>query len=67
MSNVLTARELGEAVGLKHIEVIRRIRKGQIRAEKMGWVYVIDREEIERVKTADWYTRLMARREEQTA
>lgn len=56
----LTAREAGEALDLEHIEVIRRIRRGQIRATKLGgWFWIIRSEEVQKVKKKPWYKHLM--------
>jgi hypothetical protein len=62
LARYLTARETGERLDLTHIEVIRRIRKGDIKAQKFGWNWVVTEGEIDRVKNADWYKRLMLRR-----
>jgi hypothetical protein len=66
VESVLTARELGDELGLKHIEVIRRIRKGQIAATKLGWMYTIEVSEIDRVRNSDWYQKLMERRQRES-
>lgn len=62
MATVVTAKEFGERVGLEHTEVIRRIRRQDILAEKLGWFWVIDVKEIDRVTSTDWYQRVMKRR-----
>ncbi len=62
LGSILTARETGERLGLTHIEVIRRIRRGDIKAKKFGWNWVIDAGEVDRVRDSDWYKRLMIRR-----
>lgn len=62
MAKVFTARQFGEEVGLEHLEVIRRIRKGDISATKFGWNWVIKAEEVKHVKQSEWYKRLQARR-----
>lgn len=67
MARYLTARQAGEALNLEHLEIIRRIRKGDIRAQKLGWNWIIREEEITRVKGEAWYNRLMARREARAA
>lgn len=59
----ITARAAGEQLGLDHLEVIRRIRKGDIRAVKFGWNWAVHKNEVERVKRRQWYIQLMARRE----
>jgi hypothetical protein len=57
----LTPRKAGELLDLTHLEVIRRIRRGQIRARKLdgGWYWLIKSEEVQRVQTTAWYKRLM--------
>ena len=55
----LTAREAGESLGLDHLEVIRRIRRGDIEARKKGWFWLIKEEEVEAVKRKPWYINLM--------
>ena len=55
----LTAREAGESLGLDHLEVIRRIRRGEIEAKKKGWFWLIKSEEVDAVKRKPWYTNLM--------
>lgn len=67
----LTAREAGEALNLEHLEVIRRIRRDEIKAEKIGgWYWIISPQEVEAVKQKQWYKNLMnlrARRSSATA
>lgn len=57
----LTPRKAGELLDLTNLEVIRRIRRGQIRARKLdgGWYWLIREEEIQRVRKTEWYKRLM--------
>lgn len=62
LATVLTAKEVGERLNLEHTEVIRRIRKGDIEASKLGWFWTIKATEVERVKNQDWYQRVMKRR-----
>jgi len=62
MARIYSARQFGEEVGLEHLEVIRRIRKGDIKASKFGWNWVIKESEVERVKAEDWYNRAIERR-----
>jgi hypothetical protein len=66
----LPTKAVAKRLGLGHKEVIRRIRRGDIKAEKLdgGWFWLIQEEEVERVKTADWYQRYLNRHtEEQVA
>ena len=62
-TTVVSAREAGDRLGLEHTEVIRRIRKGDIEARKLGWVWIINTREVEAVRTKDWYISVMARRQ----
>lgn len=57
-----TAREAGELLDLEHLEVIRRIRRGEISAQKKGWFWLITEAEVKAVKHRDWYKHLMALR-----
>jgi hypothetical protein len=52
-----TARQLGIKMGLDHKEVIRRIRKRDIEASKLGWFWVIDEDAAERAMNSEWYQR----------
>jgi hypothetical protein len=61
MAKVYTAKRAGEILGLPHLEVIRRIRKGQIRASKFGWNWTVSEEAIEEVKMTSWYQRYTAK------
>jgi len=67
MARYVTASETGERLNLEHKEVIRRIRKGDIEARKMGWNWIIEESEVERVKAKPWYTKLMALREQRAS
>ena len=42
----ITIPKLAELLGLSRIEVYRRVRKGQIKAEKIGRMYVIKDKEV---------------------
>lgn len=59
MAKYTTASQTGEALGLEHKEVIRRIRRGDIVAKKLGWNWLIEVDEVEAVRTREWYLRLM--------
>lgn len=66
MSKIYSARAVGEELGIPHLEVIRRIRKGDIKASKLGWTYVIQEEAITEAKKSDWYKRRIARQNAST-
>jgi hypothetical protein len=63
MAKVVSARRAGEILGLPHREVIRRIRKGDIKARKLDWNWIVDLEDIEEAKNSDWYARSTIRTE----
>jgi len=63
----MTVREAAEELGLTHLEVNRRIHKGQIQARKVGWVWILNRKDVLAVKKAEWYKRVMRRRKAATA
>lgn len=58
---IYSARQAGKELDLPHQEVIRRIRRGDIEADKMGWNWVITGDAIEKVKQSDWYLRRQAK------
>lgn len=62
MAKYLTAPQTAAELNLSHLEVIRRIRRGDIQAKKLGWNWIIPSEELDRVRELDWYKRAMARR-----
>ena len=62
MAKLYSARQVGEELDLEHLEVIRRIRRGDIEAKKLGWNWVISSEAVETARSSDWYNKLMARR-----
>jgi len=50
-------------LGIPHHEMIRRIRKGQIKATKPdgGWNYVITEEAVEEARNSEWYKQRVKR------
>ena len=62
MATVMSARQAGDRLNLDHHEVIRRIRKGQIKAQKMGWSWLLQETDVEAVREMDWYKNVMKRR-----
>jgi len=67
MAKIYSARMVGEMLGLPHQEVIRRIRRNDIRARKLDWNWVITDDAVEEAKQSDWYQRRLARHGEQPA
>lgn len=61
MAKIFTARRTGELLGLPHLEVIRRLRRGDIRGQKLGWNWIITEDAIEEAKQSDWYQRRLAK------
>ena len=61
MSKVYSARKAGVELGIPHLEVIRRIRKGDIKATKLDWTWIITEEAVEEARQADWYKKRQAR------
>lgn len=57
MSKMYSAREAGEKMGIPHKEVIRRIRRKEIEAGRIGWVYAISEEAVDKAMQSDWYLR----------
>lgn len=56
----LSARQVGEKMNLPHREVIRRIRKGDIKARKLGgWNWLIDSSAVDEAMESDWYKRTL--------
>jgi hypothetical protein len=64
MAKAVSAKKAGTLLGISHLEVIRRIRKGQIPAHKFagGWTWVINLDDIEKVKEMEWYKLYQRRR-----
>lgn len=64
MTKLYSPREVGEILGLPHLEVIRRIRRGDISAAKIGkngWNWIIQEDAIDTARESDWYKRRLAR------
>lgn len=51
----LSRTEARRELRLSKDQMIYRIRKGDIKAEKAGYNYLISTKEVERVRTTDWY------------
>jgi hypothetical protein len=58
----LSARQVGEELGIPHTEVIRRIRRGDIPAKKLGWNWIIRFDALPKVKDSEWFRRSLKRR-----
>jgi excisionase family DNA binding protein len=53
----LTVSQAAEMLGIPKLEVNRRIHKGDIKARKLGWFWVVETAEIERAKSSEWFQR----------
>lgn len=62
MAKIYSARQAGEALGLPHLEVIRRLRRNDIAGKKLGWNWVITQEALDLARESDWYARHLARK-----
>lgn len=54
--------EAAQMLGLTRDQMIYHIRRKHIKADKVGWNYVIATIEIERARGAEWYKAILARR-----
>lgn len=58
MAKIMSARKAGEMMDLPHKEVIRRIRKKDIKAHKIdgaGWNWVLYEDDVKEAMEAEWY------------
>jgi hypothetical protein len=58
MAKLLSPRQAGELMNLPHREIIRRIRKGDIQATKIGgngWNWILKEEWVQDAMKSDWY------------
>lgn len=65
MAKLMSARQAGEKMNLPHKEVIRRIRKGDIKARKLsgGWNWVLRDEDVDEAMNSEWYKRTHSKAE----
>lgn len=61
MAKLYSVSQVAEELDLPHLEVNRRIRRGDIKASKLGWNWVIEEEAVVAAKNSDWYKRRLAR------
>jgi hypothetical protein len=57
VSRKFTTEQVATRTGLPQKEVLRRIRLGHIKAEKFGWIWIVDEKEVRNIKRYDWYKR----------
>jgi len=48
--SVVTVKQASELTGMSTQRILRRIRKGQLTAEKIGWEWVIPRTELSKLQ-----------------
>jgi len=53
VNKMFTVAEVAERTGLASTQILYRIKTGQIRAEKLGWFWVIPKEEVDRLTKGD--------------
>ena len=51
----VSRREAQRELGLTRDQMLYRLSTGDIKSEKVDWLYMIPASEIERVKQSDWY------------
>lgn len=61
MAKLYTPKMVGEELDLPHLEVIRRLRKGDIEGKKLGWNWVIEEAAVEKARNSEWYQKRLAR------
>jgi len=61
MSKIYSARMVGEKLNLTHHEVIRRLRRGDIKGQKLDWNWIITADAVEEAMNSDWYKRRQER------
>lgn len=52
---LLSPEDFGAVVHLTQRQVYHRIKLGQIKAAKYGWVHMIPESEVEAIRDTDWY------------
>lgn len=50
MEDYVSAREAAKELGLTYHALLARVRKGQIKAERVGWAVLIHQDEVKRVR-----------------
>ena len=59
---MLNTRAVSEQLDIPQLEVVRRIRKGDIKASKWGWNWAVEAAEIERIRQSKWYKKYQRRK-----
>jgi len=55
-----TTKKTAQVLGMKQLEVLRRINRGQIRAQKLGWAWLVKESDVYAVMETDWYQKYYA-------
>jgi excisionase family DNA binding protein len=50
LENYMSTQDAASAIGITYETLMARIRRGKIKAEKIGWNKVIHRDEVKRAK-----------------
>jgi hypothetical protein len=56
-----SAKGIARELGIPHHEVIRRIRRGEIKARKLDWNWIITGGGLAQARRSQWYQRHLAR------
>jgi excisionase family DNA binding protein len=51
MDGYLTIKEAAERLGIKPGALLRRVQRGYVKGKKLGWVWLIPEEEVERLSS----------------
>lgn len=52
LDNYMSTRDAAIAIGIEYPTLMARIRKGKIKAEKIGWNKLVHKDEVKRAKKA---------------
>lgn len=55
MTDDYSASQAAELLGMSHQEVIRRLRRGDIKGRKVGWFWIISGQQLLIAKNSNWY------------
>ena len=53
VSDILTVAEVAKLMGLTHQQVLNRIHRGKIKAEKKGWFWLVDKKSLPTKQSAE--------------
>jgi excisionase family DNA binding protein len=62
-----TTKKAAQVMGMKQLEVLRRINRSQIKAQKLGWAWLIKEDDVYAAMKSDWYQKYYAPEDKQVA